>query len=351
MAGKKVRIVHYINQFFAGIGGEEKGSSPLEHCEGPKGPGIGLMQQVGGEAEIIRTIWCGDNLVNQEPERILAGIADLIREAKPDVVVAGPAFNAGRYGLACGMVGRLCSQTLKVPVVIGLFPENPAVEICRKDAWIWPCAETAVGMRKDLPGLSRIAVKLGQASTLGPAIEEGYLPRGYRNNEFVAKNAAQRAIEMLAARLAGGNPPTEIPLRGFEKVPAAAPVRNLKTAKIAIVTGGGMVPRGNPDKLKQAFADAFGTYSIKGLAELPAGDFKGIHGGYDSTWVDEDPDRVVPLDALRQLQKEGAFGSLLDEYVVLCGIGTNVAMSKKLGAEIAEQLKRKEVSAAIYTST
>ena len=112
-----------------------------------------------------------------------------------------------------------------------------------------------------------------------------------------------------------------------------------------------MVPRGNPDKLKQAFADAFGTYSIEGLAELPAGDFKGIHGGYDSTWVDEDPDRVVPLDALRQLQKEGAFGSLLDEYVVLCGIGTNVAMSKKLGAEIAEQLKRKEVSAAIYTST
>ena len=36
---------------------------------------------------------------------------------------------------------------------------------------------------------------------------------------------------------------------------------------------------------------------------------------------------------------------------MLCGIGTNVAMSKKLGAEIAEQLKRKEVSAAIYTST
>ncbi len=167
----------------------------------------------------------------------------------------------------------------------------------------------------------------------------------------MAKNAAQRAIEMLARRLAGGNPPTEIPLRGFEKVPAAAPIANLAKAKIAIVTGGGMVPRGNPDKLKQAFADAFGTYSIKGLAELPAGDFKGIHGGYDSTWVDEDPDRVVPLDALRQLQKEGAFGSLLEEYVVLCGIGTNVAMSKRLGAEIAEQLKRKEVSAAIYTST
>ena len=35
-----------------------------------------------------------------------------------------------------------------------------------------------------------------------------------------------------------------------------------------------MVPAGNPDKLKQAFADAFGVYSIEGLNELPAGDFK-----------------------------------------------------------------------------
>ena len=349
--GKKVRIVHYINQFFAGIGGEEKGGSPLEHCEGPKGPGVGIMQQVGDEAEVVRTIWCGDNLVNQEQERILPGIAVLIKEAKPDVVVAGPAFNAGRYGLACGMVGKLCSGALSIPVVIGLFPENPAVEIYRKDAYIYPCAETAAGMRKDLPGLARLAVKLGKNGKLGPAIVDGYLPRGFRSNELVEKSAASRSIEMLVNRLAGNNPPTEIPLRSFEKVPAAPPVRDLRHATVAIVTGGGMVPRGNPDKLKQAFADSFGTYSIEGLAELPAGDFKGIHGGYDSTWVDEDPDRVVPVDALRAMEREGRIGKLLNEYVVLCGIGTNVAMSKALGARIAEQLKRKEVSAAIYTST
>ncbi len=196
-----------------------------------------------------------------------------------------------------------------------------------------------------------MAVKLGQHGALGPAIEEGYLPRGFRSNEYVQKTAAQRAIEMLMKRLAGQNPPTEIPLRGFEMVTPAPPVRDLKAATIAIVTGGGMVPRGNPDKLKQAFADAFGMYSIRGMKELPAGDFKGIHGGYDSTWVDEDPDRVVPLDALRAFEKEGRFKVLLEDYYALCGIGTNVAMSKKLGAQVAEQLKRREVSAAIYTST
>ncbi len=346
-----MRIVHYINQFFAGIGGEEKGGSPLEHCDGPKGPGVGLLPLMGGEAEIVRTIWCGDNLINQEQERILGEIEKLIREVKPDVVVAGPAFNAGRYGLACGMVAKLCTEKLGIPALIGLFPENPAVEIYRKDAYIYPCAETAVGMRKDLPGLAKLLVRLAKNGKLGPAAVEGYLPRGYRYNEIVAANAAVRSIEMLKKRLKGENPLTEVPLRTFEKVPPAAPVRNLREATVAIVTGGGMVPKGNPDKLKQAFADSFGTYSIAGMNELPAGDFKGIHGGYDSTWVDEDPDRVVPVDVLRGLEKEGRFKRLLNEYVVLCGIGTNVAMSRKLGADIAEQLKRREVSAAIYTST
>jgi glycine reductase len=306
---------------------------------------------VGESAEIVRTIWCGDNLVNQEQERILAEIEKLIVEVKPDVVVAGPAFNAGRYGLACGMVAKLCTEKLSIPVLIGLFPENPAVEIYRRYAYIYPCAETAAGMRKDLPGFSRMAVKLGRDGKLGPAVVEGYLPRGFRYNELLSVNPAVRAIEMLQKRLKGESPMTEIPLRGFEQVPPAAALRNLKEARIAIVTGGGMVPRGNPDKLKQAFSDSFGIYSIKGMAELPAGDFKGIHGGFDSTWVDEDPDRVVPLDALRAFEKEGRFKSLLEEYFATCGIGTNVAMSKKLGAQIAEQLKRREVSAAIYTST
>jgi glycine reductase complex component B subunit gamma len=206
-------------------------------------------------------------------------------------------------------------------------------------------------MRKDLAGFAKLALKLGKNGKLDPAIVDGYLPRGYRYNEYVQKPAAMRGIEMLTRRLAGENPMTEIPLRGFEKVAPALPLLDLKGATIAIVTGGGMVPRGNPDKLKQAFADAFGIYSIKGLAELPAGDFKGIHGGFDSTWVDEDPDRVVPLDVLRMLEKEGRFKKLYDEYFALCGIGTNVAMAKKLGAQVAEQLKRREVSAAIYTST
>ncbi len=348
---KPVRIVHYINQFFAGIGGEEKGDNPLEFCEGPRGPGVGLTGLFKGEGEIVRTIWCGDNRINHNQEEVIAQIIPLIREAKPDVVIAGPAFNAGRYGLACGMVAKACREQLGLPALAGMFPENPAVEIYKKDIYIIATAETAAGMRQALPKLAPAVLKLGRNGKLGNALQDGYIQTGYRYNEYVEKNAAERAIDMLAARLAGGDPQTEVPLRVFEQVPPAEPLADLKHATIAIVTGGGMVPKGNPDSLKQAFADAFGTYSIRGLKELPAVEFKGIHGGYDSTYVDQDPDRVVPVDSLRILEKEGIIGKLHEEYYALCGIGTNVAMSKKLGAEVAETLKRKQVQAAIYTST
>ena len=347
---KKIRIVHYINQFFAGIGGEEKGDAPLEYLDGPKGPGVGFSQVFRDEAEIVRTIWCGDNRINQEQQEVTEALSKLISEVNPDVVLAGPAFNAGRYGLACGMVLELCHK-LGIPALTGMYPENPAVEIYKRYGYIYPTAETAVGMRKTVPAMTPVLLKLGRNGSLGPVTEDGYIPRGFRNNEFLEKNAAQRSIEMLFKRLKGEEPITEVPLRSFERVAPAKPLENLATATIAMVTGGGMVPRGNPDGLKQAFSDSFGIYSMEGLDELPAGDYKGIHGGFDSTWVDEDPDRVVPLDVLRIMEREGKFGRLLNKYYSLCGIGTNIAASKRLGAEIALEMKNNEVSAAIFTST
>ena len=346
-----IKIVHFINQFFAGIGGEEEAHITVSFEDGPKGPGTGIAAKLSGSAEIVRTIWCGDNYIVENQNEALAEIEKLIAEIKPDVVLSGPAFNAGRYGIACGLVAKLCRDKLGIPALTGMFSENPAVEIYKESAYIMPVGPTAASMRKAIPMLSEKVLKLGLDGTLGNALEDGYIQSGFRYNELVEKPAAVRALDMLIDRLADGDPITEVPLRSFEQVDPAPPIKSLKDSTIAIVTGGGMVPAGNPDKLKQAFADAFGIYSIEGLDELPAKAYKGIHGGFDSSYVDEDPDRVVPLDALRELEKEGAFKKLVNEYFALCGIGTNVAMSKKLGAEVAEELKRRQVSAAIYTST
>ena len=50
----KLRVVHYINQFFANIGGEEKADYKPELREGNVGPGLAFQQSFGEEAEIGR---------------------------------------------------------------------------------------------------------------------------------------------------------------------------------------------------------------------------------------------------------------------------------------------------------
>ncbi len=56
----KIKVVHYINQFFAQIGGEEKADYPPEIRVGEVvGPGLALTQNFKDEAEIIATVICG----------------------------------------------------------------------------------------------------------------------------------------------------------------------------------------------------------------------------------------------------------------------------------------------------
>ena len=52
-------------------------------------------------------------------------------------------------------------------------------------------------------------------------------------------------------------------------------------------------------------------------------DFMTIHGGYDRAFVTEDPDLVVPLDVLRELEKEGEFGELANYFITTTGTGTS----------------------------
>ena len=66
----KLRVVHYINQFFANIGGEEKADYPAELRVGEVvGPGMALAQKFGEEAEIVATIVCGDSYFNENLEK------------------------------------------------------------------------------------------------------------------------------------------------------------------------------------------------------------------------------------------------------------------------------------------
>src|SRR5437773_3929850 len=61
-----VRILHYLNQFFGGRGGEEAAGMPVSFVEGPLGPGRLLAQCLGGAGRIIGTVVGGDGYVAEQ---------------------------------------------------------------------------------------------------------------------------------------------------------------------------------------------------------------------------------------------------------------------------------------------
>ena len=77
-----MRIVHYLNQFFGGLGGEERAGTPLEVREGALGPGKLLEQLLGGDAKVVTTLICGDNFAVENQDAMLADALEKIRAAR-----------------------------------------------------------------------------------------------------------------------------------------------------------------------------------------------------------------------------------------------------------------------------
>ena len=192
---KKFKVLYYVNQFFGQIGGEEKaGIAPTFEAK-TIGPALGFNGLLGDEGEVVGTIICGDNYFNENKEEALEYIMNVIKEQNPDIVVAGPAFNAGRYGMACAGVANAVIDELNIPVVTGMYIENPGLDECKSKAYVVSVADSAGGMRKALPLMASLTKKLAKGEEIGLPEEEGYIPQGKRLTVFSDKRGSQRAVE------------------------------------------------------------------------------------------------------------------------------------------------------------
>ncbi len=345
------RVVHYINQFFAGVGGEDKADIKPYVVEGFVGPGMALNAQFGTEAAIVGTVVCGDSYFNENIETATAEVVKMIESLNPDLVIAGPAFNAGRYGNACATVGKAVQDQLNVPFLTGMYKENPGAEVYQKELYIISTSDSAAGMRTAAPLMGQFAMKMLRGETIGTPKEEGYLPRGIRQNLFREKRGSERAVDMLVAKLKGEEFETEFPMPDFDRVDPSPAVKDVTKVKIALVTSGGIVPKNNPDHIESSSASKYGKYDIEGVGDLTEATYETAHGGYDPVYANEDSDRVLPVDVLRDMEKEGKIGSLHRYFYTTVGNGTSVANSKKYAAEFAAELIKDGVEAVILTST
>jgi glycine reductase len=343
-----VRAVHYLNQFFAGLGGEEAAGTPPARLEGAVGPGRGLAAALDG-IEIAATLACGDDFFAEHEEEALARLLELAEAERPELVLAGPAFGSGRYGYACARFSRSAAERLGIPALAAMHEENPGVAAAEGKVLIVPTAVNVAGMRDALPRMAGLAAALASGRELGPPAEEGYLPRGFRRNRVAERTGAERAIDLLLAKLRGETR-SEVAAR-FDRVPPPARVPDLSRALLALVTEAGCVPHGNPDRLPAIRAQGWLRYSLAGERSLASGRYESVHGGFDVTLANEDPNRLVPLDTVRAFEQKGRLGRIHDVFYTTTGNGTPVAAATQFGAEIAAELREAGVEAVLLSGT
>ena len=114
-----------------------------------------------------------------------------------------------------------------------------------------------------------------------------------------------------------------------------------------------MVPKGNPDQFNFRGTLIWKAYDVN---DLIAGDtekagYEIVHGGYMPFEVLEDINRLAPVNIMRALEKEKIIGQFHPYFYSTTGNATSSKVCHKMGEEIAEEMIKNQVSAAILTST
>ena len=350
-------IVHVVNQFFAGLGGEEKAGMPVGVIENTAGAARGLQSQLGAETTIACTIYYGDNYFHEHSEEAMKAILEAVRSRQPHVLVAGPAFNSGRYGMSCIEICHAVAKALDIPCVTAMHEENPAIgtyrDLANVRVFCLPATETAAGMTDALKALAKFVGRVGRGETIGPAFQEGYISRGIRRLEKTERTGADRAIDMLLKKINHEPFVTEVPMEIWDDIAPAPPLDDLKARNIAVITTSGVVPWGNPDRFKTYRNTHWQKYNIAELKELEPGKWEAVHGGYNVAYMNKNPHYGVPLDALRSLEAEGVIGpgKLYPAYYVIPGNQGSPAVMRRVGQEIAADLKKDNVEGVLFVAT
>lgn len=345
------KIIIYQNPFFSGMGGEECTDDKPQLLEGPVGPSAILNSSLKN-GKITHSLVCGDNYMSSHTKDALAAIEKLLDSLEFDCFVSGPAFLSGRYGTACAEIGHFVHTRYKVPVVSCMYEENPGCSLYPFDQYIMSGSKNASHMTEDLNKISHLVNKLINSEEILWAESEGYLPRGIRKQVLLPKEqtAARRALSLLEKKLAGKPYESELPITEEPRVPIAPSISNMKSAVIAFISTGGLVPHNNPDHILGAGSSRYARYDISQLDTLKAGEWRCVHGGIDPVSANSDPLLLMPLDALRALQRENSFRTLYPWFYTTVGNQTSKTNAIRMAKEITRDLIEDHVDGVIFSS-
>jgi glycine reductase len=139
----------------------------------------------------------------------------------------------------------------------------------------------------------------------------------------------------------------------WDDIPPAPPLDHVKNHNIAVITTSGVVPWGNPGRFKTYRNTHWEKYNIAEVKELEPGKWEAVHGGYNVAYMNKNPHYGVPLDALRSLEADGKIGpgKFYPAYYVIPGNQGSPAVMRRVGKEIADDLKKDNVEGVLFVAT
>jgi glycine reductase len=172
---------------------------------------------------------------------------------------------------------------------------------------------------------------------------------GDRTNVVMGKTGAVRAVEMLFDQMAGKAIKTEVL---FSKYPPLkpAPVIDVSKSKIALISTSGLWKRDTP-QFEGTKATKFTPVNIKDISTFSKKEWSVLGGGYDNSYGREDPHRMMAIEELRQLEKEGKIGKIADTMYTTKGLDNNWGDMINIGEGILPMLKAEGVNGVIAVST
>ena len=206
-------------------------------------------------------------------------------------------------------------------------------------------------MQPAITGLARFALRLAKGDALGPAEVEGYIAQGKRRVWDRGRPGYQRALDMLLDKLHGRPFVSEVPFHAPDRVTAAAPIADLSRAAIAMVTTGGLVKKGNPDRQVAANATRYHRHSVKAAQADAGGLGRRTTRGTSTTSSTRIRTTSCRCPSCAISRARGRSAACTSGCTRCPGVSTPVAMARELGRSIAEDLREARVDGVLLVAT
>ncbi len=96
--------------------------------------------------------------------------------------------------MACAEIAKAVVEELDIPVVSGMYIENPGLDVCKSIALVAETSDSAAGMRKALPVMANLAKKIVKGGEELGSLEKKGIYHKVKDLQYLQIKEAQKEL-------------------------------------------------------------------------------------------------------------------------------------------------------------